>query len=157
MTQRNPTKKKKDKRTQKWGKRRCVCFRFCWVELIIITCAIKSNVPEDILELTKHTIKKTKASLTESGACFRPWHWWDNDKTESFVLATANLYVIRLQSRGGGDWGGVGGLRGRGGSCSSDHSIPTDPHPGPSSAAAANAGGGATTGADGVEGILAAL
>lgn len=60
---------------------------------------------------------------------------------------------------GGGDrdrvCGAVWGLGGCGCSCSGDHSVPTDP--GAASSSATDAGGGAAAGADGVEGVLAAL
>lgn len=96
-----------------------------------------------------------KTSLTEGGASFRPRHWRDNDKTEAFVLAAADLYIIGLQ--GGCDGGGcVGGLRGGGGSCGGDHSVAAAPCPS-APTSAADAGGGSAAGADGIEGVLAAL
>lgn len=94
-------------------------------------------------------------SPTEGGASFRPRHRRDDDETESFVLAAADLYVIGLHG-GGGSGGGVGGLRGDGGSCHSDHSVTAASHPSAPSPAA-DARGGAAAGADGIEGVLAAL
>lgn len=94
-------------------------------------------------------------SLTEGGAGFGPRHRRDDDETESFVLAAADLYVIGLQSgRGVGD--DVGGLRGGVGDRRSDYGVAAASRPSAPSAAA-DAGGGAAAGADGVEGVLAAL
>lgn len=99
-------------------------------------------------------------SLTEGGPCFGPRHRRHDDEAEAFVLAAADLHVVGLQ---GGRHGGrsVEGLRGGGGGSYrrnhgvAAHSSSSSAAPSPSSAA--DAGGGAAAGADGVEGVLAAL
>lgn len=98
---------------------------------------------------------KSAISLTEGGASFRPRHRRDDDKTKAFVLTAADLYVVGLQGR----WdsgGGVGGLRGGGGSCHSDYGVAAAPGSSAPSTTA-NARGGTAARADGIEGILAAL
>lgn len=116
---------------------------------VIFACTINDAVSKDTLWLYK---LQSVISLTKGGASFRPWHRRDDDETKAFALAAADLHVIGLQ----GGWNSGGGVEGlRGGDCSwrSDHSVPAASHPSP----AADAGGGAAAGADGIEGVLAAL
>lgn len=139
----HPWRRQEDKKHQWWGKARAC-----------VSCFADWNWYPQYLDVqSKRVCQKT--SLTEGGASFRPRHWRDDDKTEAFVLAAADLYIIGLQ--GGRDrGGGVGGLRGGGGSCSGDHSVATAPCPS-APTSAADAGGGSAAGADGIEGVLAAL
>lgn len=83
---------------------------------------------------------------TEGGAGFRSGHRGHDDKAEAFVFATADLYVIGLQS-GRDPRGGVERLRGGGSSRCRDHGVGASSH---ASSPTSDARGGATAGADSV-------
>ena len=126
--QREPIKPLEDKRPRR---EEYLQPEFEWCELICVQSVTSVRAP------------------TEGGAGFGSGHRGHDDKAEAFVLAAVDLYVVGLQGgRDGG--GGVEGLGGSGGSHRGDHGVGA-PAPTP------NARGGATAGADSVEGILAAL